>query len=72
MQRFAQRRVTVIGAPPKCSEHKLALQFVRVEISQDIEVSDDEVVADVCRCPHPGSDTEQFSRHGRRLMKSGK
>jgi hypothetical protein len=24
----------VVGAPPKCSEHKLALEFVRVEISR--------------------------------------
>jgi hypothetical protein len=35
MRAFAQRRVTVVQAPPRCSEHELALELTLVEISKD-------------------------------------
>jgi hypothetical protein len=46
----------MVGAPPKCSEHNLALELVRVEISED------RVVTDVYRCPHEGCRTEYNAR----------
>jgi hypothetical protein len=59
-------RVIVVEAPPKCSEHKLALELVRVEISQD------KVVTDVYRCPYTGCKTEHYSQQARRTVESGK
>jgi hypothetical protein len=66
MQAFAHRRVTVVEAPPKCSEHRVALELVRVEISED------KVITDVYRCPHPGCSTEHSSQQGRHTVESGK
>ena len=56
----------MVQAPPKCSEHKLALELVRVEISQD------KIVTDVYRCPCAGCKTEHRSQSGRGMMESGK
>ena len=69
---FARREVTVVEVPPRCSEHKLALTLARFEISQYFEKSEDKVVTDVFRCPHPGCNTEHFSQLGRRTVESGK
>jgi hypothetical protein len=54
----------VLEAPPKCSEHKLALELVRVEISQFKEIAKHKVVTDVYRRLHPWCNTEHFSPQG--------
>jgi hypothetical protein len=56
----------MVGAPPKCREHNLALELVRVEISGD------KVVTDIYRCPHEGCRTEHYSQQRRRPVESGK
>jgi hypothetical protein len=56
----------MVEAVPKCGEHNLALQLVRVEISQD------KIVTDVYGCPFPESETEQSSRQAPRMVASGK
>jgi hypothetical protein len=56
----------MLGAPPKCYEHDLALELIRVEISQD------KVVTDVYRCPHPGCKTEHSIQQVRRTVEAGK
>ncbi len=56
----------MVEAPPKCSEHNLALELVRVEISQD------KVVTDVYRCPYTGCKTETYSQQTRRTVESGR
>jgi hypothetical protein len=55
----------VVQAPPKCREHGLALQLIRVEISED------KVVTDVYGCPHEGCAEEYSSQQGR-PVESGK
>ena len=55
----------MVQAPPKCHEHELALQLIRVEISED------KVVTDVFGCPHPGCNLEHRSQPGR-SVESGK
>ena len=56
----------MVGAIPKCSEHNLGLQLIRVDLSQD------KVVTDVYGCPHPGCKTEYLSRQAARTVESGK
>jgi hypothetical protein len=51
----------VVGLP-KCSEHNLALQLIRVEVSKD------KVVTDVFGCPHPGCKTEHRSQQPQRTI----
>ena len=46
----------MVEALPKCSEHKLALQLIRVELSKD------KIVTDVFGCPYPGCKTEHNSQ----------
>ena len=55
----------MVEALPKCSEHELALQLVRVELSED------KIVTDVYRCPYPGCKTEHYSQQAR-TVESGK
>ena len=55
----------MVEALPKCSEHNLALQLIRVEISKD------KIVTDVFGCPHPGCKTEHYSQQAPHGM-SGK
>jgi hypothetical protein len=70
--RSVRREVTVVEAPPKCSEHQLALELVRVEVLEPAEAPQDKIVTDVYRCPHPECCTEHFSQQGRRTVESGK
>jgi len=56
----------MVGAPPKCEEHNLALELVRVEISED------RIVTDVYRCPHEGCRTEYYSQQRCRPVEAGK
>lgn len=56
----------MLGAPPKCNEHNLALELIRVEISQD------KVVTNVYRCPHPGCTTEHPAQRARGMVEAGK
>jgi hypothetical protein len=56
----------MVGAPPKCEEHNLALELVRVEISED------RIVTDVYRCPREGCRTEYYSQQRCRPVEAGK
>jgi hypothetical protein len=56
----------VVTVLPKCSEHNLALQLIRVEISQE------KVITDVYGCPFPECKTEQRSQQPRQTIESGK
>jgi hypothetical protein len=51
--------VPMVEALPKCSEHNLAIELVRVEVSED------EVVTDVFRCPYPECTTEHYRQQAR-------
>lgn len=66
MQLFSRQEVPMVEALPKCREHNLAIQLVRVEITED------KVVTDVFRCPYPGCTTEHYSQQTRRTVESGK
>ena len=46
----------MVEALPKCREHDLALQLIRVEISKD------KIVTDVFGCPYPGCKIEFYSQ----------
>jgi hypothetical protein len=58
--------VPMVQTLPKCPEHKLALQLIRVEIYED------KIVTDVYGCPSPECKTEHSSRQGRPTIESGK
>jgi hypothetical protein len=45
-----EQGVPMVQTVPKCPEHKLALQLIRVEIEKD----KDKIVTDVYGCPSPG------------------
>jgi hypothetical protein len=62
----AQGGCPMVEALPKCSEHDLAIELVRVEVSED------EKVTDVFRCPYPGCKTEHNRQQARRKYESGK
>jgi hypothetical protein len=66
----------MVEARPRCPQHNLALQLIRVEISRDEEKQqakdEDKIVIDVYGCPSPGCTTEHHSRQGRRTVESGK
>lgn len=64
--RLARREVVMVEGPPKCSQHNLALELIRVEISKD------KIVTDVYGCSHPGCRTEHSSQQLRRTVESGK
>jgi len=67
MQVFSrQGGAEMVEALPKCSEHNLALQLIRVELSED------RLVTDVYRCPYPECKTEYHSRQACRTVESGK
>lgn len=53
-------------ALPKCAEHNLVLELVRVEISND------KIVTDVYHCPSAGCKTEHHSQQAPRAVESGK
>jgi hypothetical protein len=55
----------MVEALPKCREHNFAIQLVRVEISED------KIVTNVYRCPHPGCKTEHYSRETLPTVESG-
>jgi len=63
---LTRREVAMVEAPPKCSQHDLALQLIRVEISIA------KIVTDVYGCPYPGCKTEHSSQQVRRTVESGK
>ena len=63
---YRGREVFMVGAIPKCIEHNLALQLIRVDLSQD------KIVTDVYGCPHLGCRTERLSRQARRTFELGK
>ena len=56
----------MVKAPPKCDEHGLALELVRVEISND------KIVTDVFRCPLRGCKTEHLSQQEQRPVEPRK
>jgi hypothetical protein len=56
----------MLDALPKCAGHNLALDLVRVEISND------KTVTDVYRCPSPGCKTEVNCQQAPRAVESGK
>jgi hypothetical protein len=56
----------MVEVPPKCSQHNLALELIRVEISTD------KIVTDVYGCPHPGCKMQHDSQQLRRTVESGK
>jgi hypothetical protein len=58
--------VPLVEAVPKCGEHNLDLQLVRVEISKD------KIVTDVYGCPFPGCKTELFTQQPQRTVESEK
>jgi hypothetical protein len=56
----------VVEILPKCGEHNLTLQLIRVEVSPD------KTITDVFRCPHQGCRTEHRSQQSQNAMGSGK
>jgi hypothetical protein len=57
---------SMVAAAPKCIEHNLALQLIRVEVSQD------NLVTDVYGCPHLGCATEYSRQQPRRTVEAGR
>lgn len=62
----AHKGCPMVEALPKCREHNLAIELVRVEISED------EIVTDVFRCPYPECKTEHCRQQAGRKDESGK
>lgn len=55
-------------AQPRCPDHALALEPIRVEIP----ITRDKVVTDGCGCSAPGCKTESYIRQGAEQVNTGK